>query len=124
MKKLFGLFIFSSLCVSAIASDIKGEESLQEREMLEVMLGSLQDGNYENFVRFGSDDFKKLVTEDVLSSMKEFLKLEKYQLAFLGLLDRKHYTESCWKLQDETHNKEYLIRFSVDGDEVLGIIIQ
>ena len=97
----------------------------ENKELISHMISALCSNNLQAFTQFGTENYKKQITSEILSSVSNQLKLSNYELIFLGTVDRKSNIgkEFCWKLIN-SDSKEMLIRLFLDDGQVSGFFIQ
>lgn len=93
---------------------------------LQTILDATDSGNYDHFFTVRNSSCKAGITRQMLECVSEQLSprmLEGYTTTYFGHLKQLHYQIYLWKLSFEDGGDEFVIRMTMDGDKVAGILI-
>lgn len=95
-------------------------------DCLQVILDAIASGNYELFTTVGDSGYKAGITKQMFEGVSEQLApyMEKgYSLTYFGDLKQGDYQIYLWKLSFVEGEDEFVVRMTLNGDKVAGILI-
>ena len=95
-------------------------------DCLQTILDATASGNYDLFTTVGNSSYKAGITRQMFEGVSEQLAprmAEGYTTTYFGHLKQLHYQIYLWNLSFEDGRDEFVIRMTMDGDNVAGILI-
>ena len=95
-------------------------------DRLQTILDATASGNYDLFTTVDNSSYKAGITRQMFEGVSEQLapRMEEgYTTTYFGHLKQLHYQIYLWKLSFEDGGDEFVIRMTMDGDNVAGILI-
>lgn len=95
-------------------------------DRLQTILDSLASGNYDRFLTVGNSAFQAGITQAMFQGVSEQLDrrmAQGYSIEYFGHLKQRNDAVYLWKLSFEDGGDEFVIRMTVEGDRVAGILI-
>jgi len=95
-------------------------------DRLQTILDVTASGNYDLFTTVDTSSYKSGITRQMFEGVSEQLAprmAEGYTTTYFGHLKQLHYQIYLWKLSFEDGGDEFVIRMTMDGDNVAGILI-
>lgn len=93
---------------------------------LETILGSLASKNYDLFTTVGNAAYRSGITKQMFEGVSEQLapRMEQgYSTTYFGDLKQLDYRVYVWKLSFTDGGDEFVVRMTMDGNQVAGILI-
>jgi hypothetical protein len=95
-------------------------------DCLETSLTAIAAGNYELFITVGNSAYQEGITQAMFSSVSDQLAprmAEGYSTLYWGDLKQGEYQVYIWKLSFADDGDEFVIRMTMAGDQVAGMLI-
>lgn len=93
---------------------------------LHTICEAIESGDYDRFLSVGNEAYVEGITQEQFESVSQQLAprmASGYDTVYFGQLKQSQYQIYLWKLSFEDDGDEYVIRMTVDGDRVAGILI-
>ena len=133
MKQTFLIFTLTTTAALTLAQPQRAprlkpvsiemaQSKLPDKEVQQTLLTVLEAveaGDYANFVRHASDDWKPKITQEEFDRNAGIaaLRMEKgYKVVYLGTMNKPHFTIHLWKLVFDDRGGDVLGEFSIKGE--------